>query len=44
MLVHEGFKDWAHLSSRLKEHETSVAHVKNMTIWYDMQLRFFSNY
>ncbi|EEE52405.1 hypothetical protein OsJ_34512 [Oryza sativa Japonica Group] len=31
-LANEGYNDWIHLGSRLKEHETSADHVLNMTI------------
>jgi hypothetical protein len=34
-----GFNDWAHLSERLREHETSADHVLNMTTWYDLHNR-----
>jgi hypothetical protein len=34
-----GFNDWAHLSERLREHETSADHVLNMTAWYDLRNR-----
>ncbi|KAK9714746.1 hypothetical protein RND81_06G116800 [Saponaria officinalis] len=38
-IVTRGYNDWSHLSLRLKKHETSVEHVKNMTIWYELHLR-----
>ncbi|XP_074296904.1 uncharacterized protein LOC141627564 [Silene latifolia] len=42
-LVSSGFNDWIHLGVRLKEHETSVEHVRNMTIWYELRLRLGKN-
>lgn len=38
-LPSEGFNDWAHLSIRIREHETSAEHVLNMVTWYDLHLR-----
>ncbi|KAF2911752.1 hypothetical protein DAI22_11g203300 [Oryza sativa Japonica Group] len=38
-LANEGYNDWIHLGSRLKEHETSADHVLNMTIWYELRSR-----
>jgi hypothetical protein len=38
-LANEGFNDWIHLGSRLKEHETSADHVLNMTTWYELHSR-----
>lgn len=31
--------DWSHLSSRLRDHETSLQHIQNMATWYDLRLR-----
>ncbi|XP_057810247.1 uncharacterized protein LOC131024727 [Salvia miltiorrhiza] len=42
-LTNEGFNDWTHLSTRLKEHETSVDHVLNMTTWCDLRYRLPQN-
>ncbi|XP_056692487.1 uncharacterized protein [Spinacia oleracea] len=42
-LTNEGFGDWTHVSIRLKEHETSPEHFKNMGIWYDLRLRLQKN-
>jgi hypothetical protein len=35
-LEHEGYSVRIHLSIRLKENETSDAHVLNMTTWYEL--------
>jgi hypothetical protein len=42
-LANDGFSDWAHLGTRLKEHETSREHVTNMATWYDLRLRLQNN-
>ena len=38
-MVNEGYNDWTHLGTRLKEHETSADHVLNMTTWYELRSR-----
>ncbi len=42
-MANEGYNDWIHLSSRLKEHETSADHVLNMTTWYELRSRLQSD-
>src|SRR6266540_4646355 len=42
-LANEGYNDWIHLGSRLKEHETSADHVLNMTTWYELRNRLQKN-
>jgi hypothetical protein len=42
-LANEGFSDWSHVNTRLKDHETSADHMTNMAAWYDMRLRFDKN-
>jgi hypothetical protein len=39
VLANEGYNDWAHLSNRLKEHETGADHVLSMTAWYELRNR-----
>lgn len=38
-----GNHDWRHLGAWLREHETSMNHIKNMSIWYDLRMRLNSN-
>ena len=42
-LANEGYNDWTHLDTRLKEHETSADHVLNMTTWYELRSRLQKN-
>ena len=42
-LVNEGFSDWTHLSTRLREHETSVDHVLSMATWGELRHRLQQN-
>ena len=42
-LANEGYNDWTHLDTRLKEHETSADHVLNMTTWYELCSRLEKN-
>ncbi|XP_021978896.1 zinc finger MYM-type protein 5-like [Helianthus annuus] len=42
-LDNEGYGDWKHVTSRLKEHETGFEHLKNMTTWYEMRQRLKAN-
>ncbi|XP_021861463.2 uncharacterized protein [Spinacia oleracea] len=39
----EGYNYWSHICVRLKEHETSVGHVLNMTIWCELRHRLQNN-
>ncbi|GJQ92838.1 zinc finger MYM-type protein 1-like protein [Tanacetum coccineum] len=43
LLTNEGFSDWAHLSTRLKEHEVGLEHITNMATWFDMRRRLRKN-
>ncbi|PWA74998.1 zinc finger MYM-type protein 1 [Artemisia annua] len=42
-LVNEGFADWTHLGTRLKEHEVGLEHITNMATWFDMRRRLKKN-
>ena len=42
-LTNEGFSDWSHVGERLREHETSMEHVKNMFTWYELRQRMQKN-
>ncbi|GKB61506.1 zinc finger MYM-type protein 1 [Tanacetum coccineum] len=39
----EGFSDWKHLSTRLKENEVGLEHVTNMVNWFEMRQRVKNN-
>ncbi|KAI3744343.1 hypothetical protein L1987_57422 [Smallanthus sonchifolius] len=39
----EGYADWKHVSDRLKEHEVSFDHLKNVNQWFEMRQRLDCN-
>ncbi|KAK1423943.1 hypothetical protein QVD17_19254 [Tagetes erecta] len=39
----EGYVDWKHVDDRVKEHEVSVDHMKNMNQWFEMRKRLECN-
>ncbi|PWA54786.1 zinc finger MYM-type protein 1 [Artemisia annua] len=42
-LANEGFSDWTHVGTRLKEHEVGFEHLTNMATWFDMRRRLEKN-
>jgi hypothetical protein len=43
LLASDGLRDWKRISSRLKEHEKSVKHLRNMNTWNELRLRLSKN-
>ncbi|KAL7615024.1 hypothetical protein Lser_V15G06397 [Lactuca serriola] len=39
----EGYADWHHVTTRVKEHEISLDHLKNRNKWFDMRKRLNLN-
>lgn len=42
-LSNEGCKDWRNISLKLKRHENSTGHAKNMLLWIDLKQRLLNN-
>ncbi|XP_076907193.1 uncharacterized protein LOC143563567 [Bidens hawaiensis] len=39
----EGYRDWQHSTTSLKEHEVSLEHLKNMASWFEVRQRLKVN-
>jgi hypothetical protein len=38
-LAHDGYKNWEHISSTLREHENGVDHICKMNKWNELKTR-----